>query len=296
MEATEIAEQLCYPNGFKKISFGQFNVFELVEYCNKPTPYVRRDFYKISLITTPVKIHFADKGIEINRPALMFSNPLVPYSWEPLTTCMHGGYFCLFTEQFLNGGNRNESMQDSPLYKTGSNPIYFLDEGQVVFVTELFKKMQVEFATDYAYKYDLLRNYVNLMIHEALKMQPGTTWFKHHNAAERIATLFLELLDRQFPIDSPQTSLKLKSANDYAVNLSVHVNHLNSAVRTITGKTTTAHITDKIIHEAKALLLHTDWSVADIAYSLGFEYTTYFNNFFKKQTGQTPLSLRRLAV
>ncbi len=106
----------------------------------------------------------------------------------------------------------------------------------------------------------------------------------------------MELLDRQFPIDSPQTPLKLTSANDFALHLNVHVNHLNSAVRKITGKTTTAHITDKITQEAKALLLHTDWSVADVAFSLGFEYTTYFNNFFKKQTSRTPLSIRKPVI
>jgi len=46
-----------------------------------------------------------------------------------------------------------------------------------------------------------------------------------------------------------------------------------------------------MIHEAKALLQHTNWSVAEIAYALGFEYPTYFNNFFKKKTGQIPDSM-----
>lgn len=295
MQQVQSSTQFTQGLGLTKNNNSQFNVFTLTEYCNKPTPYVRRDFYKISLITTPVKVHYADRWIEINRPALMFSNPMVPYSWEPLTN-LNGGYFCIFTEAFLTGTSRNDSLQESPLYKTGSDPVYFLTDEQVVFITGIFNKMHVEINTEYVYKYDLLRSYVNLLIHEALKMQPTTTYFKHHNAAERIAALFMELLDRQFPIDSPQTSLKLKSANDFATHLSVHVNHLNNAVRTITGRTTTGHITDKIINEAKALLLHTDWSVADIAYSLGFEYTTYFNNYFKKQTGHTPLSLRKLAI
>ena len=47
-----------------------------------------------------------------------------------------------------------------------------------------------------------------------------------------------------------------------------------------------------LLGEAKRLLRHTDWSVADIAYSLGFEYLTYFNNFFKKYTGQAPGAFR----
>jgi len=39
-------------------------------------------------------------------------------------------------------------------------------------------------------------------------------------------------------------------------------------------------------------LQHTNWNVADIAYALGFEYPTYFNNFFKKLTGTNPKTLR----
>lgn len=70
------------------------------------------------------------------------------------------------------------------------------------------------------------------------------------------------------------------------------MNHLNRAVKEVTGKTTTEHISDRVVKEAKALLKHTDWSVSQIAYSLGYEYPNYFNNFFKKQTGVTPRALR----
>lgn len=48
------------------------------------------------------------------------------------------------------------------------------------------------------------------------------------------------------------------------------------------------------MHEAKTLLLTTDWSTADIDYTLGFAYPTYFNNFFKKHTGTTPSAVRAL--
>jgi AraC-like DNA-binding protein len=104
--------------------------------------------------------------------------------------------------------------------------------------------------------------------------------------------MFFKLLERQFPIDSPQFALRLRTANNYAEHLSVHVNHLNRAVKEVTGKTTTVHISERILSEAKALLKHTDWSINEIAWSLGYEYPTYFNNFFKKQTGVTPSSLR----
>lgn len=254
-------------------------------------PYSRRDYYKIWIVKEESALHYADKSIHIDRPALIFSNPLVPYSFESFSQT-RSGYMCIFTEAFIRE-HTQESVQQSPVFRIGSQPVFFLDHAQLQHLSGLYEKMLEEIASDYIYKYDVLRSYVNLLIHEALKMQPAHTAFKYHNATSRIAALFLELLERQFPIDSPHRVLTLRKPAEYAFNLSVHVNHLNHAVREVTGKTTTEHITGRIVNEARALLKNTDWSVADIASSLGFEYPTYFNNFFKKNTGATPLSFRK---
>ncbi len=271
---------------------GHFNVYRREDYCGpSSSPYNRRDFYKISLVIGQGTLYYADKGIVIDKDALMFSNPRIPYAWEPSSQDQHG-YFCLFTEAFISGGDRAKSLADSPLFRIGGDPVFFLDPKQVNHVNDIFIKMMEEIKSDYIYKYDLLRNYLDLIIHEALKLKPANSYFRHKNASSRIASLFMELLERQFPIDTPDHVLKLKTANDYASHLSVHVNHLNRAVKEVTGKTTTEHIAERITSEAKALLMHTDWSVSQIAYSLGFEYPAYFNNFFKKQTTLTPGAFR----
>ena len=129
-----------------------------------------------------------------------------------------------------------------------------------------------------------------------MKLQPSEIYDQNKNAASRITSVFLELLERQFPIESPDKPLQLKTAQDFAQSLSLHTNYLNRAIKEVTGKPTTVHITDRIICEAKALLQHTDWNIADIAYALGFEYPTYFNNFFKKNTGENPTRLRAKLV
>jgi AraC family transcriptional activator of pobA len=183
-------------------------------------------------------------------------------------------------------------LQHSPLFKIGGTPILKITETQREFLNTLFQKMIEEQKTDYVYKDDLIRNYINLIIHEALKLQPSENFDQHRNASSRITSVFLELLERQFPIEDTERPLQLKTATDYAKNLNVHPNHLNCAVKDVTGKPTTVHISERIISEAKALLQHTDWNISDIAYALGFEYPTYFNNFFKKITGTNPKSLR----
>jgi AraC family transcriptional activator of pobA len=271
---------------------GHINVYSRADYCARVTPYNRRDFYKISLVIGTGTLYYADKGIEINAPALMFSSPAIPYAWEARSE-QQGGYFCLFTDEFFSVDGRTKSLQELPMFAVGGTPVFFLTAEQVSFVSNLFTNMLTEIQSEYVYKYDLLRSYASLIIHEALKMQPADAYFKHSNASSRITSLFIELLERQFPIDTPRHVLSLKTAADYANCLSVHVNHLNRSVKDITGKTTTEHISERIVKEARALLMHTDWSVSEIAYSLGFEYPSYFNNFFRKQTSVTPSSIRQ---
>ncbi|WP_313265704.1 helix-turn-helix domain-containing protein [Sphingobacterium sp.] len=127
-------------------------------------------------------------------------------------------------------------------------------------------------------------------------MQPSDNYFTTGNASSRISGLFMDLLERQFPIDNPKYPLTIKNPNDFAERLNIHVNHLNRSIKEITGKTTKDLITERIASEAKELLHYTDWSISDIAYSLGFEYPTYFNNFFKRVTGNTPNNWRKISI
>ncbi|NHA04311.1 AraC family transcriptional regulator [Mucilaginibacter sp. HC2] len=293
MSTSELTQNTIYSHDTITSEAVQFRVSEICQSSCELSSYNRRDFYKITLwLGGSSQLNYAKRAINIDKPALVFTNPLVPYAWD----CDHAhssGYFCLFTDEFLQPGNRMESLEESTLFKPGGDPVYFLDEVQIEYIRSIFNRMLQEFDSEYTYRYELLRNHLNLIIHEAIKMQPAIAYFTPQNAASRIAKLFLSLLEKQFPVDSPRYMLALKKAGDYADKLSVHVNHLNAAVREITGRSTTTHINDRILAEAKSLLTHTDWSVAEIARSLGFDYASYFNNFFKKHTGLTPMALRK---
>lgn len=278
------------PSSVLDVHTGHFNVFKRLGYCTlNPSPYNRRDFYKISLIIGKGILHYPNENIIIDGPALLFNNPTVPYSWET-TSEFQSGYFCLFTENFMR--QRAEPTNDSIMSKINDVPVFYLNDEQVAGISAIFEKMMTEMDTDYAYKYDLIRNYVNLLIHEAVKMQPKDSNAKSHNASSRISTLFFELLERQFPIYSTDHILQLRTANDFAARLNIHVNHLNHAVKEVTGKTTSEHISGRIANEAIALLTHTEWNISEIGYCLGFEYPANFNIFFKRQTMAAPKSFR----
>jgi len=274
-----------------EIKLKGFKAYEIDSKTGKGHSYNRKDFYKISLNTGKYIFHYADRSFETDETILFFGNPHIPYSCEVLSQ-VNVGFASVFTEDFLKLSERSEGLLQSPLFRIGGTPILTINKTQKKNLSDIFEKMIAEQDTDYAYKDEIIRNYINLIIHEALKMQPPADYSGNKNASARITSVFLELLERQFPIESTQHALELKTASDFAKNLSVHVNYLNSSVKETTGKSTTTHIAERIISEAKALLQHTDWNIAEIAYSLGFEYPTYFNNFFKKKTGNIPKSVR----
>jgi len=145
-----------------------FKVFQIEADTNATHIYSRKDFYKICLTTGKSKIHYADRTYEQEGTILFFGNAHIPYSWETISTT-YVGYTVLFSGNFFSLSDRSESLQHSPLFKIGGTPILRINDEQREFLNTIFRKMIEEQNTDYTYKDDLIRNYINLVIHEALK-------------------------------------------------------------------------------------------------------------------------------
>ena len=287
--------QTILPEGVNK-DIGHFNIFSIANVQQKlketkVMPYNRRTYYKISLIKGHNKAEYADKVIDIKKNALLFASPKIPYNYVPQDE-NQSGYFCIFSHDFLSASQSGVVLDNLPIFKAGGYPIFQLEDNQVKELEYLFEKMFKEMDSDYAFKYDLLRNYVLELIHYGQKLQPDISQYTKHNATTRVVALFIELLERQFPITAAGQQLILRTAKDYAERLSIHVNHLNKVLKEQTGKTTSDFISSRIAQEAKILLKQTDWNISEIAYALGFEEVAHFSNFFKKQASLSPLAFR----
>ena len=180
------SDVIYQPSDFKTndLKLKGFKVYEVKSGVNAVPQYNRRDFYKICLNTGRNVIHYADRGIETDGSILFFGNPHIPYSWE-IVSPEYSGFACVFTEEFLRSNASPESLQQSPLFKIGGTPVFNLDADQQVFMKTIFQKMLSEQGQDYVFKDELIRNYINLMIHEALKMQPKGNFFKPKNIKNR---------------------------------------------------------------------------------------------------------------
>lgn len=274
---------------------GHFNIFQIAPFREgklKSVPYRRRDFYKVMLLIGNSHVYFADKVYEIKKQALAFSNPLIPYKWEHLDK-MYDGVYCIFNAQFFH---QFSPFGDYEIFQPGGNHIFELTDEQAEEVREIFEQMMREFNSGYKYKFDVIRNRILDLIHYGMKLEPSNSLSSQSvNASYRISRLFMELLERQFPIDDHHLSIDLRAPSEFAKQLNVHVNSLNRAVKSTTSKTTSEVIAERILQESKVLLKHTAWNVSEIAYALGFKEVTHFNNFFKKHMELNPLKFRNTA-
>lgn len=85
-----------------------------------------------------------------------------------------------------------------------------------------------------------------------------------------------------------------KSPSVYADMLHITIRHLNRLTQEALGKSTTQLITERVILEAKRLLVYDSSSLAEISFSLGYEDYAYFSRLFKKWTSWTPSEFGKL--
>ncbi|MDF7815623.1 AraC family transcriptional regulator [Hymenobacter sp. YC55] len=275
---------------------GHFNVFQVADLIanyrhRPPMTFDRRAFYKISLIRGRSRVENADKVVDIAQNGLWFATSRVPYRWLP-HDLNQTGYFCIFTDEFLLPAKSGVVLEELPIFQAGAYPVLEVTDTDYAAIEAIFLKMTKEITSGYAYKYDLLRTYLLELIHFGQKLQPAPALAHTPNASARVTALFAELLERQFPLETPQQQLRLRTAKDYADQLAVHVNHLNRVLKETTGRTTTALIGSRVAQEAKILLKQTTWNISEIADCLGFTDVAHFCNFFKRQTGLVPSAFR----
>jgi hypothetical protein len=182
-----------------------FKVHALPESTEVPVKAGRRDFYKMGLVKGDITVNYGGQLLDIKGAALFFVNPQVPHALVRRIN-RTSGYACIFTETFLNG----RDLQDSPLFRVGENPVVPLNAEQAAFMTGLFQKMLSVYGGDYLYKGDLVKNYITLIIHEALRIQPAQHSSTFRNGESRdltsvscVLALFTVIKTRISPKSSP---------------------------------------------------------------------------------------------
>lgn len=281
-------EQLNIPS-----RHGRINIKETYAKTARTT-YSRRDYYKICLVIGSTLgrglLIYNDQEIPLIGPCLILTNPSVPASIEFSATEV-GRFSCVFDHHFISGLLFPDLQYACSLFNSAIHPVVSISPNYQERMLHYFKTIQELMTSDYSFKWDMARTVLQLIIHEAARMQQPQ-YSSVLNIHDKTVDNFFTILNQQFPIDLTDQPLKLLTPKYFAEKLHVHVNHLNSVLKKHTGKTTTEIINEQIIREAKTLLRNTNWNIAEIGYALGFDYPSHFSKYFKRLTGSTPMQFR----
>lgn len=260
--------------------------------CQPTSAPARLDLVKVSLLTAGTGLVTHDgRSHPISSPTLAFLHPRSAWSWQA-TSEEQAGYFCLFNAAFLAPSVPAHYLQQYPHLLPGAPPVLYLSPTEAALAEGLFAKLLQEFATPGPLRPALLRLTLQMLLLEAQRFAPAAAEEPTAATAARLAYRFLALLEQQFPLQQPDEPLRLKAPHQYAAALAVQSNHLSSCVRAVTGQSVRAHLQGRLLSEARSLLRHSDWPVAQIAYVLGFEEPAAFTHFFRRHTRLSPLAYR----
>lgn len=198
------------------------------------------------------------------------------------------GYVISFTREFLVSNNIPESfISNINLFKPfGVSPPLLVDDHTKERLTRIIGEMQECFPLDINYRMRAMGALLQLFLiycHNSSRYDP----IQNDEQDRTICILrnFKELVDKNFRI--------WHKLSHYAEAIHISSKHLSSTVKDQTGKTAKTYIQDRLMLEAKRMLLHTDSSIGEIARELGFEEPLHFSAFFKKCEGLSPRFYRR---
>jgi len=243
----------------------------------------RKAYYFLALVKAGSNRHWIDtKPYTIKPNAFYFTVPHQVHLKEevqPFTGITLG-----ITEEFL-ALDESGSLKKLPVIQNPDNGHeLLLSDADLIFVEDLLEKMLVEYHTKNNWQNTMLLAYTKVLLiylSRLYEQQFSLT------ATQPNSTLLKTYL---YKIEEWYTRLHDVAA--YAGMMNISAGYLSELVKEQSGKPAIVHIHERLIVEAKRLLFHTDQSIKEIAYALGFEDASYFNRFFKRIAQSTPADYR----
>lgn len=249
----------------------------------------RHDFYEVLFITRGSGSHSIDlKTYEVKAGSIFFLSPGQIHSLSLSNNIK--GYIFLFTSEFylLNKADKNK-LFELPFFYSISNenpPLYLKEKEDIAFLKNLFGQASMENSRNMEDSPELIRSMLDIILIICKRLYPENSKDIKLNKGKLLVKRYKQTIEEKY-----QSNLSIK---EYASLLSVTPSHLNETVKNLTGLTATDLLNDKIVLEIKRMLLHSELTISEIAYSLNFSDQSYFSKYFKAQTGFSPGEFRKI--
>lgn len=246
----------------------------------------RKRFYLLVFLRSGKSRHWVDMVPYIVKPdTIYFSSPHQVILKEEISSGIpfEATSIC-FTEEFLDIED-DGLLSKLPIIQNQYNGHELnLSPADVAFVDDISLKLLAEFHNKQGWQKNMLLAYLRVLLIYLSRLYNEQFTTPDKSPERELFNRFKALVSNHFTEHHDVAA--------YADMLNLSAGHFSELIKKQSGRTPIEHIHDHLLLEAKRLLFHTEASVKEIAFQLGFEEASYFNRFFKRLTSSTPLSYR----
>lgn len=274
-------------NNHRQFTFKTFGYFDFV--CNIGellSKYDLADFIKIVFVKAGGKVTIDFGRYELEKDAFLFINKGQFFALEEN---------CCGTLIYYNRDFYCVEIHDSEVGCDGilfnnvyELPVVLLEDEASAQLQTVLGQIRSEVEEGDSTAEEMLRILLKQIIIKCTRL-----WKQQRNLATDAAKPEVEF-SRRFSQMVEGNYTKFHGVADYANLLNISAKALNKRITRYSNTPPNDIIKNRIILESKRLLVHTDLSIKEIAYKLGYEDPSYFIRFFTKQATVPPLAFRKL--
>lgn len=197
------------------------------------------------------------------------------------------GIGLLFTDDFLVSYLEHlEALRSLQLFNEFLGvPKIQLSELELKEILNLIKRLSKEyFEVNDEYAMGIIRSELHILIAKLFRIKSDKKQIIDHRKYLNEFIVFQNLVEKN--------ATKYTKVKDYANIIGVSTKTLNTVTKSIVNKSAKEFIDDICTKQIKRLLINTELSIKEIAYASGFEETTNFYKYFKRQVKLTPEQFR----
>ena len=250
-----------------------------------PYPH-RHEFYHIVWVESGSGHHIIDSiRYEVRPNTLFFMAPGQIHDFA-LSEDTVGHAISFSSEFFAFKVQNRHSQTEIPVYDFERIPnTVYMSDAQAQDLHRVLDGINAEYQGEEAGYEDVIWSYLRVLLIKSARLGGDAVTEVNSSRSVLLSRRFKSLLEKHFTT--------IHDVARYACPLNVTERALNDATRQALGSTAAKLIRERVMLEAKRLLLHSEVNVAEIATQLAFDDPAYFSRCFRKHTGRSPIDFRR---
>jgi AraC family transcriptional activator of pobA len=245
----------------------------------------RHDFFILLIITSGSGKHVIDfKSYDVTAGSVFLVAPGQVHHWD-LSKDING-YILFFTKEYLMMDFNHDRISKLPfLYNQINNPSISLEKADLPPLLHLLQTMAKEYMERDRYFHNVIRLNLQMLLielerrYQSKKLLPELMKFQE-NQLHRLEAL----VDTHYK--------EHHSVLFYADKMNLSIKQINTFCKKALNKTVGDLVLERLILEAKRMLIHSDYTVSTISQLLNYSDNSYFTRLFKNYTNMTPEQFR----